>query len=952
MKYKFSISVIMPCYGNSISIYKSIESILNQSFKNFEFIIISDGSDESIEYEIKKFNDSRVTYLKDNNIKGIYSAINKGVSLARGKYICLMDSNALAKLRRLELQYNYLESHKHVGFITGAFDIINNTKVHAGFKKSISSIHLKVSLLKDCIIHQSTMMMRSYLFKKHHLRFSEDEKYEYLAGYKFFVKSSGLFHVKKLDQIILTYIDNPFIIYPEKIDDYNKAKDIIRIKQLKLFNTDFTNDEINLHLKLINEEYISDESLILCEIWLNKLLEANNQLKLYSNSSLYKLFEYLLNVAVKKNALGGWSIEKEVLDVLEEMIPKGASILEFGSGDGTTALLENYQVTSVEHDKNYCFKRGESHHIIHAKIENKWYNKEKIREALKTEYDLLLIDGPPEELRAGILLNIDLFKDIKSPIIFDDTNRPLDKEVMIRFCEKLNYEYKIVIGENKEFAICTKILTPRVINNSTSQLDISNDSTKTSSAILLLTNKTHKGIFQSYKLLNEVGDNHEAYVLLHNKPEDQNKSYIEDTKVFAFEDDILKNLGYTPIGDNLLPGSNHFPLLKFYRENPDFDFYWCIEDDVFYNGNWSEFFSFFQKNKSSDFISSHITDFEQDPNWYWWNTLIHPDKIILNRNKIRSFNPIYRLSNKALNFLDKQLKDSWQGHHEVLIPTLLKQGGFNIQDFGGVGKYVPNNCKNKFYFKGDVDKPSQFNIDSMRYRPIIEKEEIKEKLLYHPVKFFDTNKYCIVAAVGRSSLHQEWINEGKGGVFDLHLIVYDDSYDIFKLDTPYITASKGYKFNLIQDYLNKNPHVMKQYDYFYMPDDDISIDYNNIKKLFNYMQEYKLAIAQPAIANSFYSYPHTTRKNNSTLRYTSFVEVMQPCFSRSALEKVLFTFNGTKSGWGIDFHWGKLLDYTKQNMAIIDDVYSEHTRPVQSNHHKEMKQYMEQYNLSYKIYCS
>lgn len=212
------------------------------------------------------------------------------------------------------------------------------------------------------------------------------------------------------------------------------------------------------------------------------------------------------------------------------------------------------------------------------------------------------------------------------------------------------------------------------------------------------------------------------------------------------------------------------------------------------------------------------------------------------------------------------------------------------------------------------------------------------------------NKHCVLAAIGSTSLHREWIK--KKSSFDLHLIVYDDSYELFKNDSPYVTASKGYKFKLIHNYLCNNPELIEQYDYFYMPDDDISITSTNIQKLFRFMKKYQLAVAQPAIANSFLSYRHTKKHEDSVLRYTNFVEIMQPCFSREALKKVLFTFDETISGWGIDYHWGKILDYTQMNMAIIDDISSEHTRPVQSDHRQELFNYMKKYNLNFNIYIT
>jgi hypothetical protein len=206
------------------------------------------------------------------------------------------------------------------------------------------------------------------------------------------------------------------------------------------------------------------------------------------------------------------------------------------------------------------------------------------------------------------------------------------------------------------------------------------------------------------------------------------------------------------------------------------------------------------------------------------------------------------------------------------------------------------------------------------------------------------NEFCVIAAVGRSSLHREWIYNDPA--FDLHLIVYDDSYERFKMDTPFITKSKGHKFSLMDNYLAKNG-LLERYKYFYMPDDDILINGGNIEKLFWYMEEYKFDLAQPAISKYYVSFAHTLRRKGSTHRSTNFVEIMQPCFSRSALKKVKFTFSTSVSGWGIDMYWAKLLKCPNGKMAIIDDVISVHTRPVRSDYSEEFNAYMEKYNLSF-----
>ena len=114
------------------------------------------------------------------------------------------------------------------------------------------------------------------------------------------------------------------------------------------------------------------------------------------------------------------------------------------------------------------------------------------------------------------------------------------------------------------------------------------------------------------------------------------------------------------------------------------------------------------------------------------------------------------------------------------------------------------------------------------------------------------------------------------------------------------------------------------------------------------MEQYSLKIAQPALKDSYYTYPVTLQEHPFILRYTNFVEMMLPCFSREALEKVIYTFNENESGWGTEFHWPLLIDSKGRDMAIIDAVPMIHTQPVKRGrieNDKELHAYLKKYHL-------
>jgi hypothetical protein len=105
----------------------------------------------------------------------------------------------------------------------------------------------------------------------------------------------------------------------------------------------------------------------------------------------------------------------------------------------------------------------------------------------------------------------------------------------------------------------------------------------------------------------------------------------------------------------------------------------------------------------------------------------------LNR-RIRSFNPIFRISNQAIAYLKDAYLSGWSGHHEVSMATLLNEGGFKINDIGGGGRFVLPGFEEKNYVTSQRDTNGDLKSGTMRFRPLISEEEIDGQFLYHPVK--------------------------------------------------------------------------------------------------------------------------------------------------------------------------------------------------------------------------
>lgn len=193
-------------------------------------------------------------------------------------------------------------------------------------------------------------------------------------------------------------------------------------------------------------------------------------------------------------------------------------------------------------------------------------------------------------------------------------------------------------------------------------------------------------------------------------------------------------------------------------------------------------------------------------------------------------------------------------------------------------------------------------------------------------------KNLVISPTGNESLFRSWISDNPD--FDLALLCYEDiKFDLSKY-TPLNYRMQGEKWSMVKRFIIENIETILRYDNFWFPDDDILTDSQSINLLFDIHTKFGLDISQPSIKGP-QSFQITKNNPDCVLRYTNFVEVMCPLMTKSALMKVFETFDYSKSGWGLDLIWQKVLN--TENSAIIDEVIVEHTRGVGKNYKGRFK---------------
>ena len=174
------ISVIMPAYNAERYIECAIKSILNQTLKDFELIIIDDGSTDGTLKKIQKIQDSRIVIHCQENM-GQALARNAGIALARGKYIAMMDADDISLPERFEKQVEYLESHRDIGAVSSFIQNVDSSGKPIGAwgddvnVKTPEQIRNTI-VYKNCFSHAPTMFRVKNIkhYKYRNIKAAED----------------------------------------------------------------------------------------------------------------------------------------------------------------------------------------------------------------------------------------------------------------------------------------------------------------------------------------------------------------------------------------------------------------------------------------------------------------------------------------------------------------------------------------------------------------------------------------------------------------------------------------------------------------------------------------------------------------------------------------------------------------------------------------------------------
>lgn len=203
-KSKPLLSIILPVYNGEDYLAHTIDSVLSQSFQDFEFIIINDSSTDSSEEIILSYKDSRIVYLSNENNLKIVKTLNKGISTSKGKYIARIDADDICMPNRFELQINFLESNSNIAVLgTDMYFINENGKIIGrGIVQGQTSLEVKRELSRRCCLYHPSVMINYDLVGD---KLYYDDNFLYAEDYELWLRLRKEFNFANLSSPMLKY---------------------------------------------------------------------------------------------------------------------------------------------------------------------------------------------------------------------------------------------------------------------------------------------------------------------------------------------------------------------------------------------------------------------------------------------------------------------------------------------------------------------------------------------------------------------------------------------------------------------------------------------------------------------------------------------------------------------------------------------------------------------------
>ncbi len=279
------ISVVMSNYNTDEAYLRaSIESILNQNYKNFEFIIVDDCSSDNSVSVIESYSDKRIRLIRNQKNMGLTKSLNVAINDAKGEFIARMDADDIALPQRFEKQVDFLRKNpEHIACGT-AIKILGSHKDGKIISRTIPDVEtFRIYLLFGNYpnIAHPTAMFNHTLLKKHNVKY--DEKCLLAQDYKMWVDCSKHAPCYNLDEVLLLYRVHDKAVSVEKQQLQKDIAAQIITEQLQALDMSLDSEISETHINFMFERKKYNPKF---KKWIKKLIAQNKTHKIYNADKL------------------------------------------------------------------------------------------------------------------------------------------------------------------------------------------------------------------------------------------------------------------------------------------------------------------------------------------------------------------------------------------------------------------------------------------------------------------------------------------------------------------------------------------------------------------------------------------------------------------------------------------------------------------------------------------
>lgn len=273
------ITVLMPVHNGAEYLKEAIESILSQTFKDFEFLIIDDGSTDNSEKIVRSYADPRIRLVRNIENIGLAATLNKGIGLARADYIARMDCDDVSLPCRLEKQVRFMDLHADVGICGSWIKIIKKGR-RTIMRYPTDDEAVKCFLIFCSAFAHPSVIFRKSIFVENDLRY--DVSYRGAEDYDLWVRASNFCKFANLPEVLLNYR-----VHPKQVSNVGgvhqrSEANLVRAKQISGLGIEMSTELANFHGAISECQFPFEKNFILqAEAWLGKLVAQNNKTMIY-----------------------------------------------------------------------------------------------------------------------------------------------------------------------------------------------------------------------------------------------------------------------------------------------------------------------------------------------------------------------------------------------------------------------------------------------------------------------------------------------------------------------------------------------------------------------------------------------------------------------------------------------------------------------------------------------